>query len=396
MCVRYPSPAMVRSIPFGAALCALTTFVAAQDVVTCRACNNHGSFACSKHGKLFAQEEGPGTKFCSVATECKACGGALAVDCKQCVNPSVESALAERQRLAREWLDKRRKAVDETVGNRTLLHLETPHVDLVFSIRPLMVGKEKLDTHTLMHLYGERLEAFRTLYQQTLELTDTEMPGRLRVYLFRDQHDHGIVGPRETGFGNAGAVGLKQMGPEFVYSMWQEPRSVPDDEALHRNVVHHVTHLLNSEVLPVMFIGNKGHGWIDEGLAHWFEDKVTGRCLNYCFEEVLTQPMADWKGGRWRTPVRQLLDAGKLPTFASFASQNTDQLTFEGHAMAFAYVDFLIATKGGAKMRDLLRGVKKGQPSRDVLQAVYGWNPLTIEAPFQQWVKDTYPPVSVR
>ena len=160
-----------------------------------------------------------------------------------------------------------------------------------------------IDTHALLHLFGERIEALRSDYQKVFEVTDAEMPGRLRVYLFRDAHDHGIIGPRETGFGNAGAVGLKQMGPEFVYSMWQEPRSVPDEVALHRNVVHHVTHLLTSQLLPVQFLGNKSHGWIDEGLAHWFEDRVTGRCLNYCFEEVLTDPMADWKGGRWRTPV---------------------------------------------------------------------------------------------
>jgi hypothetical protein len=277
-----------------------------------------------------------------------------------------------------------------------LLHHETPHVDLVFSIKPQTVGKEKLDTHALMHLYGTRIEALRSLYQQQLEVTDKDMPGRLRIYLFKDAHDHGVIGPRETGFGNAGAAGLKQMGPEFVYSMWQDPRSMPDDEALHRNVVHHVTHLLTSQVLPVLFLGNKGHGWIDEGLAHWFEDKVTGRCLNYCFEEVLVLAGTDWKGGRWRTPVRVLVDGGKALPFASLSSLNTDQLTFEGHAFAFAYVDFLMTVHGGAKFRDMVRIVKRGKPVRDALQTVYGWNPLTIEEPFLQWVKATYPPVALR
>ena len=369
----------------------------AQTAPVCKTCKDQGSLPCTKHGKDLAQETpAGGTVFCSVAGECKACAGALAVDCAKCSNATVEQELAQRQKLVHDWLQARRKAVDDAVGNHTLLHHETPHVDLVFSIKPQTVGKEKLDTHELMHLYGKRIEALRSLYQQVFELADKDMPGRLRVYMFKEQHDHGVIGPRETGFGNPNASGLKQMGPEFVYSMWQDPRSMADDEALHRNIVHHVTHLLTSEVLPVQFLGNKGHGWIDEGLAHWFEDKVTGRCLNYCFEEVLTLAGTDWKGGRWRTPVRVLVDSGKAMSFAALSGQNTDQLSFEGHAFAFAYVDFLVTVKGGAKFRDMLRMVKGKTPIRDALQSVYGWNPLTIEEPFLQWVKATYPPVATR
>lgn len=389
---------MLRLLLSAAAVTAMfAAGLVAQDAPVCKACASHGSLPCGKHGKAMAHElAAAGTVFCSVVTECKVCNGALAVDCKQCDNAPVQDGIVERQKLAHEWLQKRRAAVDEVVGNKALLHLATTNVDLVCSVKPQTVGKEKFDTHALLHLFGERIEALRSDYQKVFEVTDADMPGRLRVYLFRDAHDHGIIGPRETGFGNAGAVGLKQMGPEFVYSMWQEPRSVPDEEALHRNVVHHVTHLLTSQLLPVQFLGNKSHGWIDEGLAHWFEDRVTGRCLNYCFEEVLTDPMADWKGGRWRTPVRVLVDTGKVPAFAALAQRNTDQLTFEEHAVAFAYVDFLVTAHGGPKFRDLVRLAKRGQPIREALQTVYGWNPITIEEPFRQWVKAKYPPPAGR
>ena len=365
-------------------------------VPPCTVCKSAGSIPCGKHGKDLAQElASAGTVFCSVVAECKACAGALATDCARCTNPPVEAELARRKQLAHDWLARRRKSVDDAVGH-AVLHLETTHVDLVCAVKPQMVGKEKLETHALMHLYGTRIEELRTLYQQQLELGDQDMPGRLRVYMFREEKDQGVIGPRETGFGNARAVGLKQMGPEFVYSMWQEPRSVPGDEALHRNLVHNVTHLLTSQVLPVLFLGNKSHGWIDEGLAHWFEDKVTGRCLNYCFEEILTTPGSDWKGGRWRTPVRVMVDEGKAPAFASVCTLNTDQLKFEDHAIAFAYVDFLITEHGGKKFRDLLRHVKSNKPLRDGLQELYGVNPLTIEEPFQKWVKVHNPPVAPR
>ena len=369
----------------------------AQAVVSCRACSNRGNVVCNRHGKLLAREQvEAGTLFCSVAADCRVCAGALASDCKACANTPAEDELRRRQELVREWLKKRRAAVDEVVENKGLLHLETTHCDLVFSIRSATVGKERLDTHALMHAYGDRIEALRALFRQVLEVADEDLPARMRVYMFRDAHDQGVIGPRETGFGTTGSVGLKQMGPEFVYSMWQDPQSLADDEALHRNVVHHVTHLLLSQMLPTQFLGNKGHGWIDEGLAHWFEDKVTGRCANFCFEEVLLHPGTGWKGGRWRAPVRRLVDDGKLPTFAALSALNTDQLAFEDHAAAFACVDFLLTVHGGARLRDLVRLVKRGQPTREALQAVYGWNPITFDAPFQKWVRETYAPTDPR
>ncbi|MBL8727819.1 MAG: hypothetical protein JNM25_05275 [Planctomycetes bacterium] len=382
----------LRVVCVSFALLATATTRAQEPVVTCRSCNSVGTFPCSKHGKDLGLEADPMVRRCSVAIECKVCGGALKVDCRQCRRPDVEAALAERQGLLREWLERQRVAVDDAVGHRTLVHLETTHCDLVCGIKPLMVGKVKFDTHQLAHLYGQRIEELRERFRTAFELTDDELPGRLRVYMFRDGKEHGVIGPRETGMGTAGSIGLKQMGPEFVYSMWQDPRSLADDEQLHRNIVHNVTHLLLSQMLPMRWIGNRSHGWLDEGIAHWFEDQVTGRCLNYCFEEVLVIPGSGWKNGKWRTPVRVMVDEGTLPSFAALSTKNTDQLTFEEHAASFAYVDFLLTTQGGAKFRDLVRAAKQGQATRDALQTIYQWNPLTIEAPFQAWVRATYPP----
>jgi hypothetical protein len=373
----------------------LAPHLAAQEVVSCKACSNHGSVECARHGKAPSPEQAATVRRCSVAAECKACFGVLAVDCKTCGNAAVEEALRERQRLVREWLQARRAAVDESV-KRPLLHLETAHCDLVFSIRPTTVGREKLDTHALMHLYGERIEALRAMFCRVFEVPDADLPGRLEVYMFRDAQDQGVIGPRETGFGSAGSIGLKQMGPRFVYSMWHDLRSLPDDEALHRNIVHNVAHLLLSQMLPVQWIGNKSHGWIDEGVAHWFEDQVTGRCANFCHEEVLVHPGTGWKGGRWRTPVRKMVDEGGLPAFAALSSRNTDQLTFEEHAASFALVDFLITVRGGASFRDLVRHAKRGRPMREALAEVHGWSPISIDAPFHQWVRENYPATEAR
>ena len=44
------------------------------------------------------------------------------------------------------------------------------------------------------------------------------------------------------------------------------------------------------------------------------------------------------------------------------------------------------------------RGIacKFGEPIGEALQAVYGLNPLSIGAPFQQWGKDNYSPLDAR
>ncbi|MBL9078912.1 MAG: hypothetical protein JNL08_15505 [Planctomycetes bacterium] len=358
---------------------------------SCRSCADRGTLPCGKHGKDLGPEADAAVRLCSVAAECKACGGALAVDCRSCRNGPAEQALAARQQLVHDWLEQRRKAVDDTLGERSLLHLETTHCDLVFGLRALTVGKQKLDPHALMHLYGQRIESLREDFRTLFELTDADLPGRLRVYMFRDQKHHGVIGPRETGLGSASSIGLKQMGPEFVYSMWHDQRSLAADDALHRNIVHNVAHLLLSQMLPVQWIGNRSHGWIDEGLAHWFEDRTNGKCTNYCYEEILTMPGAGWKNGVWRPHVRKLLEDGGLPTFAQLSTRNTDQLTFPEHAAAFAWVDHLLTAHGGARFRDLVRALKAGQATRDALQAVYQLNPLTIEAPFQAWLREHYP-----
>jgi hypothetical protein len=361
-----------------------------EPVVACRACGSDGQVACARHGKSLALETAEHVAWCSDVVDCKQCSGALFADCKRCERPDVELALAERQRLAAEWLRERRAHVAEAKNHADFLYLSTTHFELVFSLRPTTIDRKRFDTHALMHLYGERLEALRVRFLQLLELPDADLPDRMRVYMFDDQRDHGLVGPHETGFGSATSTGLKQMGPEFVYSMCQDRRAMTDDESVHRNIVHHVSHLLLSQMRPMLWLGNKRHGWVDEGLAHWFEDQLDGKCANYCYEEILMMPGAGFKGGRWRVPVRQLVDAQKVVSFATLSGLNTDQLDFEQHAQAFAWIDFLITARGGPALRDFVRLLKNGNETRDALKEVYGWNPLQIDEQFTAWVKENY------
>ncbi len=364
----------------------------AAPATTCRSCGNHGVVDCGKHKKAALEQE-RSVAFCSHAESCKSCEGALRADCKQCSNETAEAELRRRVETVRAWRDGLRKSVDAHSKVEPMLHLQTAHLDLSFGIAKITVGKAKIDTHEGMHLYGDRIEALRKLYIETLEVDEKEFSARLRVYMCRDSRQANDLGPRVTGLGGNFAVGTKLMGIDAVYCMWQEPRGLPDDEALHRNIAHNLVHLLTSNLEPAGYFGNPANGWVDEGLAHWFEDKIGGKCTNYCFEEVLTQQGQTFKAGKWRPAVRAMLDAKELQSLAAIAPKNTDQLTFPEHAQSFAMVDCLIAKHGGDKLKQFLRQLKSKVEMRDAMQAVYGFGPLTFDTEFQAWVAANYSPL---
>lgn len=372
--------------------CLLAALAAMAPAQACPSCSGNGQFECKLHPKGLLEKE-RAVKFCSDAAACKSCGGALQVDCRSCRNDTAEKAIAARQALVKEWLAKCKAQVEAFTKNPETHYLQTEHLDLCFSIKPLTIGKEKVETHPLMHLYAQRIETMRQNFLELFECKDNALSARLQIFMFRDQADHALIGPRVTSIGSSGSSGVKLMGKEAVYSMWMDPRYMTDDESVYRTLVHNLTHLLMSNLEPAIWIGNRKHGWVDEGLAHWFEDRITGKCTTFCFEEVLMMPGASFKGGRWRTPVRKLVDASRNKSFAELSILNTDQLSFEDHAVAFAYVDFLLSKYGGAKFRDLLRLLKQDKPTRDALQQVYSLTMLGIDAVFVEWVRATYPPV---
>jgi hypothetical protein len=319
---------------------------------------------------------------------CKKCGGASTIECGACANAAADAAAAARREAAAAWLAGRRDAVDRHVKGEGLLHARSAHVDLAFSIGPMTIDRKRLDTHHLMHLYLERIEMLRTRFSRTLGLDDDDFSARLQVYMFEDCADHQALAPRVAG-GGSNSQSMKLMGADAVYCMCRDPRTMPDDEAVYRNIVHNVAHLLLSNMKPEQWLGNRKHGWADCGTAHWFEDLLTGKCTNFCYEEVGVS--GGFKSGRWRVPIREYAEAGELEPFATVSSLNTDQLSGKQHAQAFAYVDFLIATRGGETFAALLRLLKQGRPTRDALPESVGLTMLGFDAAFATWVKATYP-----
>ena len=105
----------------------------------------------------------------------------------------------------------------------------------------------------------------------------------------------------------------------------------------------------------------------------------------------MMQPGLGYKGGKWQVGVRKLLEAGQLVPFADLYQLNTDQLELQHHAQAFAYVDFLLATRGGKKFASFVRALKQKAEQRDALHDAFGLRPLQFDTQFQAWGRETYP-----
>ncbi|MEM7206018.1 MAG: hypothetical protein AAF628_37530 [Planctomycetota bacterium] len=369
----------------GIVLLFLAVGTPAQD---CRSCSDQGLRECKKHRGLLAQERE--VEFCSVAAACRTCAGALAADCKRCDDPATQGELESRQALVAAWVAARRARIDEHATRGEILHARTAHVDLAFSIRPLMVGKKKLDSHRLMHLYLERIEALHARFCQVFGIEDSVFSTRLQLFVFHDRDDHRVIAPREAG-GGGEALGMKLMGNSAVYSMWHDRRLMRSDEELFRNLVHNVTHLLVSNMPPQAWLGNRGSGWLDEGISHWFEDALTGKCTTFCYEEVGQGLQHSFGAGEWRVPLRKLLEAGKLEPFAAVSLLNTDQMNGRQRMQSFAYVDFLLQEHGGEALRRLVEQRKADLPLRNALRDATGLTVLNVDPKLADWMRAHYP-----
>jgi hypothetical protein len=181
-------------------------------------------------------------------------------------------------------------------------------------------------------------------------------------------------------------VGVKLLGARGIFTMLRDRNQTPQDDDLHRCVVHNVTHLFLADLFDAVWLGQRKSGWLDEGLAHWFEDRGFGQCTNFCYQEQNT--MVGFKGGKWRQPVRSMVESGKMPSFAETSQKTSDQLTPQEHALAFSYVDFLIA-RDPKLLPKLVAALQRKKALREAID-IYGLTMLNFESEWKKWVLEKY------
>lgn len=349
----------------------------------CVKCRDAGRRPCPEHPAAECEWELKAI-YCSEIAGCAVCAGVGWVDCAECVDEAMD-----------DWLEKRRtkvaarkialKFIDDAM-KREVRKGESDHMVVVWEMEDMKVDKRRCSPHELVHVYLDRLEALFADFNARLQVDEKHYSAKCEVYIWNFPADHERCG--QTLCDGAIRGGVKFLGAKPRYTICGNRQNFTSDERLHRNVVHAVTHLLLSNVTPAAWVGNIRGGWMDEGLAHFFEDRYWGICDNYCFQEQNTN--VDFKSGKYRLAVRKMVAADEAPPAAEVFQQNVDTLTLPQHAVSMSYVDYLLQ-RDGKKFYELTKLLKKKVPTSDALQQVYGMRTLEFEASWKAYVLATYP-----
>ncbi len=373
---------IVRALPLF--LLVLTLFGFTRD--DCRTCKDTGLVDCKPCSRLACvPEQGDeNLLFCSEAIECKKCTGMRALPCKKCTAHDEEAATRYAEQLAanQAWLRNMRVFYQEM--ELELEHVESKHFKLTFHLPRFAVGAGK--SHGALHVYLNRLEElFASFVADVPADPAKDFFGKTHVLLWdngRDQERASLKYTRQPS-----RTQSKLMGANPVVSIHYDKSHLHEEFELHQAVVHQVTHCLLSNVFDGIWTGNIRGGWIDAGLAHYYEVSLFGGVRHYCYVEGDT--MRSFKFGQWEPAVRKAVDAKDAPSFLGIATKHTTELTPSDHMFAWSYVDFVMREHPGS-FAALARAIKKKKPLKEALESSLELNPFEFDTAWREFVRAKY------
>lgn len=345
----------------------------------CRRCEGRGVSACRRCEKDPCTAERPFV-FCSVRGACAECGGVGLVECERCDAPAQVDLPQQRGTVAT-W--KAQVAPVEAFMGRPLRHAASPHFVLTFEIEKIDVGKP----HQAMHVYLDRLEALMETFQRDLGAADSDFSAPTRVLLWARQADQEKASLEYTL--QPSSTESKLMGANPVVSIFYDKGHLHEEFELHQAVVHQVAHCLLSNVWDGVWSGNIKGGWIDEGLAHWYETSLFGGVRHYCYVENDT--LMDFQYGRWESEVRQGVDRDQALGVLSVTGRNTVEMTPQERMYAWSLVDYLMRARAGT-LGPIARDVKRKRALKDSFAEHLEATPFEVDAAWKAWVRATYSP----
>lgn len=348
----------------------------------CSTCDGKGTLPCPEHREAELELE-RNVRFCSHVMGCRACGGALFVDCGKCAIGDGRSE--ERRGELVRWLSQKEEYF-EKIGRRFPIG-QSDHFVLFWGGGRIQSERGRLSDHGALHLYLERLETLFGDFCAATGATERDFRTTFVVMVWdREKHHrnaalHYFSQPEPN-------TGVKRMGAVGLYSVFLDPAEVDPDEShgadLYRNILHNVSHLLLANAWNGIWPSDMGGGWIDAGVAHYFEDRLDRRCTNFCYVEQDTH--ASFKGGWWRKPVKKLARSKNRSSFSDVLGKRTTQLTPEEHALCWSWCEFLIS-KDPVAFGRLCKGIKEGRETRDLLRREFGYTPFSFEDAWKEHVK---------
>lgn len=352
-----------------------------QQKAQCSTCKDTGLVPCKSCAKdPCKQKHEP--KLCSIAARCKACGGTQRERCSKCKTEPDYDFAARRAEIAA-WLAATAAPIDAFMG-RPLAHAQSAHFVLTWDV-PKVDAPGGATLHGAMHLYVDRLEEFYERFCKDVPCADADFSSKTAMMVWAREADQTKASPHFTL--QPSDTESKLMGRAPVVSIFYDKGHLHEESELHQALVHHAAHCLLSNAWDGVWPGNIKGGWIDEGIAHWYETALFGGVRHYCYAEQ--DSIQDFKFGRWEGAVRAAVDAGETPPFVSLASRNTTAMSPEERMFAWSYCDYLLRAKPD-KFAAVARLVKQKKPAGEVVQTALGITPFQFEEDWKAWVKATY------
>jgi len=251
-----------------------------------------------------------------------------------------------------------------------------------------------LDAHQRAHMYQIRVER---IFSHFRALAGNEKPrlgmeGRYEIYLLDDtdqyraftetllgrpfnpkcrvEREHVLEGYRRIVFATAAEInkgGERQLANAVAHHTGQDM------------VCGHNQYVRNA------------WGWIDEGMAHYYERRGAFGVNCFCMQGQ--DIPRDFERGDWRQRIRHLVYRKKEPSFGDFCEKtNPQDLAPDEHAFAWSYVDWLIATDPArfAKLLDLAKDPARKGTCADAVQEVFGVTPFALHERWRAYVLESY------
>jgi len=293
-------------------------------------------------------------------------------------------AVAKRRADIETWL--RPNPLDALFG-RIAPRVETQHFALVVDVSELPEGRKKVGPHALAHRIAADVEHVAERVAEHYRIEPSDYRAKMRMWLWRTLADHQKAMQRFLGTTTTGD--FKLLGRDPVFSVWTEPGNFDDVYKVRSVFAHNSAHMLTSNAIEEVWVGDEGGGWLDAGLGHWYEYEIFGRTSNYCIEEA-TAP-SNWEKGVWRAPIRRRLERERDPFLPGLLPKHTGAMSQAESAISWSFYDFLVARHSDV-LRAMLADLKKKQRSpRAILEEHLGQDLFEIERAWRAWVAETYP-----
>jgi hypothetical protein len=354
--------------------------------------------------------EGWGVQYCSEAVA-DANMGLDWEPCARCktitLKAQAEQAYAEVSARAQAWLAQVREIDATAQAKDPMVHVQTTHFRISTDVPKLTTADKKTyRTHELAHLYARRLEELYERYKAMFGVEDANNIKNMHsLLLFEKQGPGFLAAPPYTGLSLKDARTVKRSGGashESTVVTWWDKAEFPKDQDMHRHQIHNFVHQITSVYYDMRWFksGQKGltplwlndkYGWLDEGLAHWFEIDFDGSANTYCYREQDTT--SRWGSDDWRKNVYKATLSGDIPSFAEVAIKPTQSLTAKEHQFVWSWVDFLMA-RDRAVMGKAMKLCKMEAATRDILKECWGLSLLGIEEEWKAWALEQYAPTN--